>query len=281
MAEITAAQVRALREKTGLPMMECKSALTEAKGDEQAAIELLQKKWKGKLETKADRETAEGRVGLYISPDGKTGALVEMRCETPPVAKNELFAELSNKIAQQVAAGSEATPAAEQILAGKFVGDPSKNVKDLVEEVFARIKENMKVVRCRRVVGEALAGYVHFDGSIAVIVAMDKAPADSQVGKDLCMHAAFTKPMGITPKDIPAQEVEKVRKLAIEIARGENKPEKMIDKIADGKVNAFFKDKALMEQEHVKVPKTSVAQVLKEAGVNAVTDLAMMQVGGV
>lgn len=280
MAEISAAQVRALREKTDLPMMECKAALIEANGDEQKAIELLQKKAKGKLETKAHRETAEGRIGTYISPDGKSGALVELRCETPPVAKNELFAELSNQIAQQVAAGAEATPSAEDILAARWVGDASKAVKDLMEGVFAKIKENMKLVRCRRTTGEHLVGYVHFDGSIGVMVALDKAPADPQVGKDLCMHIAFAKPLGIASKDVPADEIEKVRNMAAEVARSEGKPEKIIDKIVEGKVAAFFKDKVLLEQEHVKVPKTSVAQVLKNAGVNAVTAMVIMQVGG-
>jgi elongation factor Ts len=280
MAEISAAQVRALREKTGLPMMECKAALTEANGNEQAAIELLQRKAKGKLETKAHRETAEGRVGMYISPDGRSGALVELRCETPPVAKNEMFAELSNQIAQQVAAGTEASPSPERILTARWVGDSSKTVNDLVEGVFARIKENMKLVRCRRITGEHLVGYVHFDGSIGVMAALDKAPATPQVGKDLCMHIAFAKPLGIMAKDVPAEEIEQVRRMAAEVARGEGKPEKIIDKIVEGKVAAFYKEKVLMEQEHVKEPKTSVAKVLKAAGVDAVTAMVIMQVGG-
>ncbi len=280
MAEITAAQVRALREKTGLPMMECKAALTEANGDEKKAIDILQKKAKGKLETKADRVTAEGRIGMYISPDGKAGALIEMRCETPPVAKNELFAELSNQIAQQVAAGSEENPSPETVVAATYVGDSTKTVKDLIESVFARIKENMKLVRCRRITGEHLVGYVHFDGSIGVMAAMNKAPANPQVGKDLCMHIAFCKPLGITAKDVPAEEVEKVRKMAAEIAQSEGKPEKIIPKIVEGKVAAFYKDKCLMEQEHVKEAKQSVASVLKAAGVDTVTAMAIMQVGG-
>lgn len=279
MAGITAAQVRDLREKTGLPMMECKSALTEAGGDEEAAIELLQKKSKGKLETKAHRETAEGRIGVFVTPDGKSGAMVEVRCETPPVAKNEMFAELSNKIAQQVASGTEDAPAAEAILSAESVAEPGKTVNELMEATYARIKENMKLTRCRRLAGENLASYVHFDGSIGVLVAMDKAPDDPQVSKDLCMHIAFAKPLGISREDVPAEEIEKVRKLAAEVARSEGKPEKIIDKIVDGKVAAFYKQKALMEQEHVKEAKTSVAEVLKAAGVDAVTGMLIMQVG--
>ncbi len=279
MAAITAAQVRALREKTGLPMMECKSALTEAGGDEQAAIELLQKKSKGKLETRAHRETAEGRIGMYISEDGKSGALIELRCETPPVAKNEMFAELSNQIAQQVAAGTEDEPSSEGILASDAVAQPGKTVAELIEAVHARIKENMKLARCRRVAGENLAGYVHFDGSIGVLVALDKPPEDPQVSKDLCMHIAFAKPLGVSRDDVPHEEVEKVRLLAADVAREEGKPDKIIDKIVEGKVAAFYKDKTLMEQEHVKEAKTSVAKVLKAAGVDAVTAMTFMQMG--
>ncbi len=279
MAGITAAQVRALREKTGLPMMECKSALTEAGGDEEAAIELLQKRSKGKLETKAHRETAEGRIGVFVNQDGKGGAMVEVRCETPPVAKNEMFAELSNKIAQQVAASSEDAPAPEAILSAESVAEPGKTVNELMEATYARIKENMKLARCRRLTGENLASYVHFDGSIGVLVAMDKSPDDPQVSKDLCMHIAFAKPLGISREDVPAEEIEKVRRLAAEVARSEGKPDKIIDKIVDGKVAAFYKQKALMEQEHVKEAKTSVAKVLKAAGVDAVTGMLIMQVG--
>ncbi len=280
MAAITAAQVRALREKTGLPLMECKSALTEAGGDEEAAIELLQKKAKGKLETKAHRETAEGRIGVFVSDDRTRGALVEMRCETPPVAKNEMFAELSNKVAQQVAMGEEAAPTVESILAAESVAEPGKTVADLIDDIHARIKENMKLTRCMRITGENLASYVHFDGSIGVVVATDAPPADEGVAKDLCMHIAFTRPLGIRKDDVPADEVEKVRKLAAEVARSEGKPDKIIDKIVEGKVAAFYKEKALMDQEHVKVSKTSVGEVLKGAGVNAVTGMIYMAVGG-
>lgn len=280
MADITAAQVRQLREKTGLPMMECKAALTEAGGDEDAAIELLAKKAKGKLETKAHRETAEGRIGVFVSPDGKTGGLIEIRCETPPVAKNELFAELSNQIAQQVAAGTQDTPSPDSMLKAESVAVPGKTVNDLIESVYARIKENMKLTRCRRIAGANVVSYVHFDGSIGVLAALDKAPSDPQVGKDLCMHIAFTKPLGITREDVPAEEVEKVRRMAAEVARSEGKAEKIIDKIVEGKVAAFYKEKALVEQEHVKEAKTSVAKVLQAAGVGAVTAMSFMAVGG-
>jgi len=280
MAGITAAQVRALREKTGLPMMECKSALTEAGGDEQAAIELLAKKSKGKLETKAHRETAEGRIGVYVSDDGQCGGLVELRCETPPVAKNEMFAELSDRLARQVAVDTEDEPSPERILAAESVAEPGKTNQELVEATYARIKENMKLVRCRRFTGQNIASYVHFDGSIAVLVGLDVVPTDPQVSKDLCMHIAFAKPLGITREQIPADQVEKVRTLAEEVARSEGKPDKIIDKIVQGKVAAFCKDKALMAQEHVKVPKTSVAKVLQAAGVNAVTGMTFMEVGG-
>ena len=279
MAAITAGQVRALREKTGLPMMDCKAALTEVGGDEEAAIGLLQKKAKGKLETKSHRETAEGRVGVFVSEDGKTAGLVEVRCETPPVAKNELFVALSNKIAQQVAAGTDDEPSPEDILDADAVAEPGKTVRQMLEETYALIRETMKLVRCRRLTGPNIADYVHFDGSIGVLVAMDNTPSSPQVSKDLCMHIAFAKPLGISRDDVPVEEVEKTRKLADELARSEGKPDNIVEKIVEGKVAAFYKQTALMEQEHVKEAKTSVAKVLAGAGVNAVTGMAIMTVG--
>ena len=126
MAEITAAQVKALREETGLPMMECKTALSEAGGDKEEAIELLTKKYKGKMEARAGRETGEGRIAVYIDQSGTTGGMVELRCETAPVAKNAVFVELANKLARQVAEQGEAEPAPDAILASPSVTDPPR-----------------------------------------------------------------------------------------------------------------------------------------------------------
>ena len=280
MAEITAAQVKALREETGLPMMECKTALSEAGGDKEEAIELLTKKYKGKMEARAGRETGEGRIAVYIDQSGTTGGMVELRCETAPVAKNAVFVELANKLARQVAEQGEAEPAPDAILASPSVTDPGKAAAEVVTDVYGKLRETMNLARCRRVTGNHLTSYVHHDGKSGVLIALDAAPTDENAGLDLCHHATFSRPLAVERDGVPTETVEKHRQQSREIALGEGKPEKIIDKIVEGKVKAFYAQNVLMEQEHVKVSKTKVRDVLKAAGVNAVTDLAFMQVGG-
>ena len=279
MAQITAAEVKALREETGLPMMECKSALTEAGGDKEQALEILAKKYKGKMEARADRETGEGRIAIYIDEDGTTGGAIELRCETAPVAKNELFVNLANELARRVAEQNEAAPTPDAILATKSLTDPNKSMNDVVADVYGKLRETMKLMACRRITGTYLTRYVHHDGKSGVLIALDAKPGEVNVGQDLCHHATFSKPLAIDRDGIPSEVVEKVRRQAREIAVSEGKPDKIIDKIVEGKANAFCADKALMEQEHVKVSKTKVRDVLKAAGVNAVTDLVFMKVG--
>lgn len=277
MATITARMVKELREKTDLPMMECKQALTECSGDHESAMQWLRKKYRGKLAERAQRTTGEGRVSVYIDEANKVGGIVELQCETAPVAKNDLFAGLADAFAKAVAAGTEASPNPDDLrkipeLETKFT------------DVFGRLRENMKLGRCGRITGEFLASYVHHDVKSGVLLALDAAPnSDKNVAADLCMHALFTKPLAIDRDAVPGDQVEKVRREAVDLARSENKPEQIVEKIAEGKVNAFFAERVLMEQLHVKTDdygKTKVGAVLKEAGVNAVTDLVVVCVGG-
>jgi len=279
MAQITAAQVKALRDETGLPMMECKAALTEAGGDKDQAVELLTKKHKGKMEARSDRETGEGRIAVYINEDATIGGIIEFRCESAPVAKNELFTGLADKIARQVAEQSEQNADPEVILGSTLADEPGKTISDLVTEVYGKLRETMKLIACRRVTGNYLTSYIHHDGKTGVLIALDAKPSDDNTAVDLCHHVAFSKPLAITRESIPAETVEKVRRQARDIAEGEGKPANIIDKIVEGKVNAFYADHSLMEQEHVKVSKTKVQKVLQDAGVKEVTDLALLQVG--
>ncbi|RME40129.1 MAG: translation elongation factor Ts, partial [Planctomycetota bacterium] len=269
--------VKDLREKTGLPMMECKQALTESGGDIEAAIEWLRKKHKGKMSERADRQTGEGRIGVFIDDAKKIGGIVELQCETAPVAKNELFVNLANEIARIVAMGSEASPDPEAVRK-----NPEVDAK--FTDVFGRLRESMNLRACRRVQGEYLACYVHHDGKSGVMLALDAEPkSDKNVAADLCMHTLFTQPIAIDRAGVPAEEIEKVRSLAIEVAKNEGKPEQIVQKIAEGKVNAFFAERVLLEQIHVKTDdygKTKIADVLKQAGVGTVTDMVIMKVGG-
>ncbi len=277
MATVTAQMVKKLREKTDLPMMECKQALTECDGETEAAMAWLRKKHKGKLAERAGRTTGEGRIAIFVDATTGAGGIIELQCETAPVAKNEMFVDLANAFAQKVASGEQATPDPETIR-----NDPDLDAK--FTDVYGRLRETMNLTQCRRVTGSYLASYVHHDGKSGVLMALDQTPeSDKNIGADLCMHTLFSMPLAIDRNGVPADQVEKVRNEAREMATAENKPEQIVEKIAEGKVNAFFAERVLMDQLHVKTDdygKTKVGKVLEQAGVTAVTDMVIMKVGG-
>jgi len=276
MAAITAQMVKDLRLKTDLPMMECKQALTENNGDFDAAIEWLRKKHKGKMADRSDRTTGEGRIGVFIDNERGIGGLIELQCETAPVAKNDFFIELANAFAKHVAEGSEEKPDPETVRQ-----DPELDRQ--FTDVYGRLRETMNLRNCRRVTGKHLASYVHHDGKSGVVVALDAEPkSDKNVAADLCMHTLFSLPLAIDRSGVPAEQVEKVRVEAEELAKSEGKPEQIVAKISEGKVNAFYGERVLTEQLHVKTDdygKAKVGDILKEAGVNGVTDMVVMRVG--
>ncbi|MEK6674722.1 MAG: translation elongation factor Ts [Planctomycetota bacterium] len=277
MANITAQMVKDLREKTDLPMMECKQALSECSGDMANAIEWLRKKYKGKLADRADRATGEGRMGIFIDAARQNGAIVELQCETAPVAHNELFINLANAFAKKVVEGKETSPDP-----AKIRQDPTMDA--MFTEVFGKLRESMNLARCRRVTGGYLSSYVHHDGKSGVLLALDTEPkSDKRIGADLCMHSLFTNPLAIDRSAVPSEQVEKIRTESRAAAIAEGKNDQIADKVAEGKVNAFYGERVLLEQLHVKTDdygKTKVVDVLKQAGVSAVTDLVIMRVGG-
>lgn len=278
MAAVTAEMVRGLREKTDLPMMECKQALTECEGNVESALEWLRKKHKGKLADRADKATGEGRIGVYIDESRKVGALAELQCETAPVAKNELFVTLANAFAKKAAATGQKSPDPKALRA-----DPELDRQ--FTEVFGKMREAMNLGQVRTMTGGYLASYIHHDGKSGIMLALDAAPkSDKNIGGDLCMHALFTNPLAIERGSVPSAEVDKVRAQAKEIALAEGKKPEIIEKIADGKVNAFFAERVLMEQLHVKTDdygkNAKIVDVLKAAGVSKVTDLVIFRVGG-
>lgn len=273
MAAITAEAVKNLRETTGLPMMECKQALTECNGDFDAAKEWLRKKHKGKLEDRSDRATGEGRIGVYISSDRRTGALVELQCETAPVAKTDLFIDLANAFARTCAGGITDLTA--------LRSDPEMDRRFI--ETYGKLRETMNLRQARRVTGAYVASYVHHDGKSAVMLALNAVPTSESVADDLCMHAVFARPIAIEKEAVPVSELQKVREQAREAALAEGKPANIVDKIAEGRVAAYLKEKVLMEQEHARADvygRKTVREVLKAAGVSAVTDMVLMRVGG-
>ncbi len=262
MAEITAGMVKELREKTDAPMMECKKALSEANGDLGKAEEILRVKLGSKATKAATRITAEGVVAVSIAADGKTGALIEINCETDFVAKNDEFLVLAQGCAERVVAQNPADVAA---LSALPMGDGS--VESTRAALIGKIGENMSLRRFVRVEAKGkLASYIHGGAKIGVL--LDLIGGDEQLGRDLAMHIAASKPRSLDASGVCAELIESERRVAIEKAKEAGKPEAMIEKIADGSVQKFLKEVTLLGQVFVKAEdgKQTVEQLLKAKG---------------
>lgn len=262
MAAITASMVAELRAKTDAPMMECKKALTEADGDLSKAEEILRVKLGNKATKAAARITAEGVVAVNISADGKTGAILEVNCETDFVAKNDDFLALTKACAELVTSGKPSDVAA--LLALPF-GEGS--VESARTALVGRIGENMSIRRFVRVEAQGrLVSYIHGGAKIGVLV--DLVGGDEQLGKDLAMHIAASKPKALNASGVPTELLDTERRIAIEKARADNKPEAMLEKIAEGTVQKYLKDVTLLAQVFVKAEdgKQTIEQLLKLKG---------------
>jgi elongation factor Ts len=268
---ISAADVMALRNRTNLPMMDCKSALTEAAGDMEKAVEILRTRFKGVQDKRAGRETGEGRVAAFLDPAGRAGALAEVRCESAPVAKSPAFVELANDVARQVALQNPAT--VEELLAQPFVGNPKQTVHERIGEVVGQIRENMKPGRFARFTGE-LGAYSHHDGSVAALVEVEGGPADPQLLKEVCMHITFKNPVAARREDVPAdvvaRETDIAKKQIAADPKNQGKPANILDKIAEGKVKAWFAENVLLEQPFIKDDSKTVGDLLRAAGLKLV-----------
>ena len=262
MAEITAALVKELREKTDAPMMECKKALTEAAGDLAKAEEILRVKLGNKASKAAARVTAEGLIGLYISADGKQGAVIEVNCETDFVAKNDDFVAFVNGLAKLVAEKNPADVAALSAL--PYVGPTGEGtVESTRTALIGKIGENMSIRRFERIqTPNSLASYVH-GGRIGVLVEFTGA---EEVGKDLAMHIAATKPKALNADGVPAADIATERSVAEAKAAESGKPADIVAKMVDGSIAKFLKEVTLLSQPFVKNDKQTVEQMLKEKG---------------
>ncbi len=270
MAAITAAMVKELREKTDAPMMECKKALTEADGDMARAEEILRVKLGSKASKAASRVTAEGLVGLYIAEDSKTGAVVEINCETDFVAKNDDFINFVNQMAELIA---KQNPADVEALSALPYAEGT--VESTRSALIGKIGENMSIRRFQRIETEnLLASYVH-GGRIGVLVEFS---GDQEVGKDLAMHIAATKPKAIDANGVPAEEIERERSVAEQKASESGKPADIVTKMVDGSVAKFLKEVTLLTQPFVKNDKQTVEQMLKEKKAS-ISSFAMFVVG--
>jgi len=262
MAAITASMVAELRAKTDAPMMECKKALTEADGDMGKAEEILRVKLGNKATKAAARVTAEGVVGIYISADAKLGAIVEVNCETDFVAKNDDFLELVKNAAELVATKN---PADVEALSALEVG--GQTLESIRAALVGKIGENMSFRRFVRVEAQGkLASYIHGGAKIGVL--LDLVGGDEQLAKDIAMHIAASKPKALDASGVSQDLIDTERRVAIEKARADNKPEAMLEKIAEGTVQKFLKEVTLLAQVFVKAEdgKQTIEQLLKAKG---------------
>ena len=271
MAEITASMVKDLRERTDAPMMDCKKALTEAEGDMTRAEEILRVRFGNKASKAAGRVAAEGTVGISISADGKSGAMVEVNSETDFCAKNEDFLSFVGELASVIAASS-----ANDIEAVAALPMRGATVEETRAQLVGKIGENITPRRFVRPVAQGkLASYVH-GSRIGVLV--DIVGGDDTLAKDIAMHIAAAKPKSLDASGIDASLIEAERRVAIEKAKEAGKPETMLEKIADGTVQKFLKEVTLLSQVFVKDDKFTIEQLLKSKGAT-IASFTMFTVG--
>lgn len=261
---ITATAVNELRKRTDAPMMECKSALTEAGGDMEKAIELIRVRFKGVGSKRAMNETAEGRIAVHIDAASGVAAILDMRCESAPTAKNERFVALANDVAKQVALKDPKN--VEELINQPFVGGKG-SVTDRVNEVLGLIRENMKPYRFVRLSGGSFGEYIHHDGSVGVLLQVE-GKGDPALLRDVCMHiaAAHPTPVAARREEVPPEVVAKEKDIAKAKAEATGKPANIAERIAEGQMKTWFAENVLVEQPFVKDPSKTVGDLLKAAG---------------
>jgi len=271
---ITAQEVNKLRKSTGAGMMDCKKALTEAEGDFDAAVEILRKKGQKVSAKRADRETKEGTVALRTNEAGSKGYIVALSCETDFVAKNDEFVGLANQLADLVAANdinSSDDLNAAQFTDGRTVAE---NMVDYIGKIGEKIEASVETIEATSVVP-----YLHSNSKLGVLVGLSSA-GQEDAGKDVAMQIAAMNPVALNKDEVPSEVVEKELALGRELALQEGKPEQIVDKIAQGKLQKYFKENTLLEQVFVKDSSVTISQMLNniESGLT-VTSFKRLAIG--
>ena len=274
MAQITAALVKTLRERTGAGMMDCKKALTAVNGDLDKAVDFLREKGLSQAAKKASRIAAEGAVASYVSPDAKVGVIVEVNCETDFVAKTDDFMALVSSIAEHIAKTNPKD--IEALKASEMNG---KKVADVITEKIAKIGENISLRRFVRyqLTDGLVAAYVHAGGKIGVLV--DLKGDDAALGKDIAMQVAATNPAYLNRTQVPAEVLDHEKEVLSEQAKNEGKPEKIIEKMVMGRIQKYYKENCLVDQEFVKDPDTTITKLLKAHNNAEIRAYARYQLG--
>jgi elongation factor Ts len=260
--QISASDVNKLRQQTGAGMMDCKKALTETNGDFEAAIDFLRKKGAKVAASRQDRESNEGVVIARTSEDGKRGVIIELNCETDFVAKNAEFVAFANAIANEAV---ENKPADIEALSQLSIDtDVSRiTIGEAIIDKTGKIGEKIGISKYEVIEGEKVIAYIHGNYRLGVLVALSANVAGSdEAGKDVAMQIAAMNPVAVDKDGVDATTVQRELEIAKEQIRAEGKPEEMVEKISLGKLNKFYKDSTLLNQEFVKDPSKSVAQFL-------------------
>lgn len=260
MADVTAGMVKELREATGLGMMECKKALTETSGDFKAAEELLRIKSGAKASKAASRVAAEGVVNIFVSADGKTGALLEVNCETDFMARNDVFVAFTKEVAEAIA---KHDPKDLAVLASVKLASGS-TVEETRAALVMKLGENINIRRCVRYsTAGKLAAYLH-GSRIGVLV--DYSGGNETLGKDLAMHIAASKPICVSSSQVPQATLDQERKIYTAQAAESGKPANIIEKMVEGRIAKYLAEVTLMGQPFVKDPDTLIEKFLAKQG---------------
>jgi len=275
---ITAQDVNKLRQMTGAGMMDCKKALTEADGDFEKAVDILRKQGQKVAAKRAENETSEGAILVNISEDGSNGKLIALACETEPVSNVSDFKDLVQSILD---AAITSNAADKEALLQVTLAD-GLTVNEKIIELVGKLGEKLDIVSYENISAEKVVPYVHSNGKLGVLVAFQGAEGAevSEIGRDVAMQIAAMKPVAVDKDQVDAATVEREIEIGKEQARAEGKPEAMLEKIAQGKLNKFYKDNTLLNQEFIKDPSLTIRQLLEKTAKNlTVTSFKRVSIG--
>lgn len=259
---ITAADVNKLRQATGAGMMDCKKALTEAEGDFEKAVEILRKAGQKVAAKRADNETSEGTILINVNADGSNAKVMAFACETEPVSKVEDFNNLAAAVLKAAVAGDVKDAAA----LNEATLENGQTAIEAITELVGKIGEKLVISDFKSVDGEKVVAYIHSNNKAAAVVSFGNVQgADvEELGRDVAMQIVAMKPVGLDKDDVDPTIVEKEIEIGKDQARQEGKPEEMLEKIALGKLNKFYKENTLLNQQFVKDPSLTIAQLLEQ-----------------
>lgn len=263
---ITAKMVSELRERTGVGMMDCKKALVQTDGDIDKAIEILREKGLAAAAKKAGRVAAEGLISTYITEDHKVGAIVEFNCETDFVAKNDDFITMSNNLAKQAAVSSASS--VEEFGAEKYIADESKTVQDAISALIAKLGENMTLRRFGKITADKgiVSSYIHGGGRIGVLVNVESENNNvlAEVAKELTLQVAATNPLYMVREEVAQDALDKEKEIYKQQALNEGKPEKVVEKMVEGRIQKYYKEVCLMEQLYIRNQDINIKKFIEE-----------------